>query len=221
MLAQRFTKFFDIASLHRCSGRTIFFFQNSLDWLSWESVTEFKNFFSPKHQKKTATQITPTATQFNFRVAETAMQNFDSKFIPVLDEDESDDQDDGLPQPNEHSGYVPEVTDRMYGDEEDDAAGRERYGGLEVPTGMNQYLRPAPFQFKCRYRTTTCSRRSAANSSTRNTTSSYSRNTISSYSRSTANSTTSSSNDQEWPTSEATDALRKKTMEVSRSLAVW
>ena len=40
--------------------------------------------FSPKHQKKTATQITPTATQFNFRVAETAMQNFDSKFIPVL-----------------------------------------------------------------------------------------------------------------------------------------
>ena len=61
-----------------------FIFQNSLDWLSWESVTEFKNFFSPKHQKKTATQITPTATQFNFRVAETAMQNFDSKFIPVL-----------------------------------------------------------------------------------------------------------------------------------------
>ena len=55
----------------------------------------------------------------------------------VLEEDESDDQDDGLPQPNEHSGYVPEVTDRMYGDEEDDAAGRERYGGLEMPTGMN------------------------------------------------------------------------------------
>ena len=40
--------------------------------------------FSPKHQKKTATQITPTATQFNFRVAETAMQNFDSKFIPAV-----------------------------------------------------------------------------------------------------------------------------------------
>ena len=73
---------FDIASLHRCSGRTIFFFQNSLDWLSWESVTEFKNFFL-QNAKKTATQITPTATQFNFRVAETAMQNFDSKFIPV------------------------------------------------------------------------------------------------------------------------------------------
>ena len=44
-----------------------------------------QQFFSPKHQKKkTATQITPTATQFNFRVAETAMQNFDSKFIPVI-----------------------------------------------------------------------------------------------------------------------------------------
>ena len=55
----------------------------------------------------------------------------------VLEEDKSDDQDDGLPQPSEHSGYVPEVTDRMYGDEEDDAAGRERNGRLEVPTGMN------------------------------------------------------------------------------------
>ena len=33
--------------------------------------------------KKTATQITPTATQFNFRVAETAMQKIDSKFIPA------------------------------------------------------------------------------------------------------------------------------------------
>ena len=43
-----------------------------------------QEFFSPKHNKKTATQITPTATQFNFRVAETAMQNFDSKFIPAL-----------------------------------------------------------------------------------------------------------------------------------------
>ena len=43
-----------------------------------------QEFFSPKHQKKTATQITPTATQFNFRVAETAMQNFDSKFIPDM-----------------------------------------------------------------------------------------------------------------------------------------
>ena len=40
-------------------------------------------FFSRTQQKKTATQITPTATQFNFRVAETAMQNFDSKFIPA------------------------------------------------------------------------------------------------------------------------------------------
>ena len=75
---------FDIASLHRCSGRTIFFFnyQNCLDGLSWESVTEFKNFFLQNTTKETATQITPTATQFNFRVAETAMQNFDSKFIP-------------------------------------------------------------------------------------------------------------------------------------------
>ena len=74
-----------LTSLHfiaAAEGLT-FFFQNSLDWLSWESVTEFKNFFS-KTPKKTATQITPTATQFNFRVAETAMQNFDSKFIPGL-----------------------------------------------------------------------------------------------------------------------------------------
>ena len=43
-----------------------------------------QEFFSPKHQKITATQITPTATHFNFRVAETAMQNFDSKFIPAV-----------------------------------------------------------------------------------------------------------------------------------------
>ena len=65
-------------------GLSFFFFKifNTLDWLSWESVTEFNIIFSPKHIKKAATQITPTATQFNFWVAETAMQNFDSKFIP-------------------------------------------------------------------------------------------------------------------------------------------
>ena len=60
-----------------------FNYQNCLDGLSWESVTEFKNFFLQNTTKETATQITPTATQFNFRVAETAMQNFDSKFIPA------------------------------------------------------------------------------------------------------------------------------------------
>ena len=60
------------------------YYQNCLDWLSWESVTEFKIFFSKTQQKKTATQITPTATQFHFRVAETAMQNFDSKFSPAV-----------------------------------------------------------------------------------------------------------------------------------------
>ena len=63
---------------------SFFYYQNCLDWLSWESVTEFKNFFLKKTTKKTATQITPTATQFHFRVAETAMQNFDSKFIPEV-----------------------------------------------------------------------------------------------------------------------------------------
>ena len=77
---------FDIAPLHRCSGRTIFFPSKYLiPWTGWAGkASRSSTFFSsPKHTKKTATQITPTATQFNFWVAETAMQNFDSKFIPV------------------------------------------------------------------------------------------------------------------------------------------
>ena len=84
MLAQQFTIFFDIASLHRCSGRTIFFFFKFPGLVELGKCHGVQEFFSPKHQKKTATQITPTATQFNFRVAETAMQNFDSKFIPAF-----------------------------------------------------------------------------------------------------------------------------------------
>ena len=77
---------FDIASLHRCSGRTIFFLLSKLPGLvELGKCHGVQEFFSPKHnKKKTATQITPTATQFHFRVAETAMQNFDSKFIPVV-----------------------------------------------------------------------------------------------------------------------------------------
>ena len=75
------TSFHFIAAAEELS----YFNQNCLDWLSWESVTEFKNFFSKTHKKST-TQITPTATQFNFRVAETAVQNCDSKFIPGLDQ---------------------------------------------------------------------------------------------------------------------------------------
>ena len=74
-----------LTSLHFIAAAeelSFFNYQNCLDWLSWESVTEFKNFFLQNTTKKTATQITPTATQFHFRVAETAMQNFDSKFIP-------------------------------------------------------------------------------------------------------------------------------------------
>ena len=60
-----------------------FFFSNFPGLVELGKRHGVQEFFSPKHQKKTATQITPTATQFNFRVAETAMQNFDSKFIPV------------------------------------------------------------------------------------------------------------------------------------------
>ena len=84
MLAQQFTKFFDIASLHRCSGRTIFKKKKFPGLVELGKCHGVQEFFSPKHQKKTATQITPTATQFYFRVAETAMQNSDSKFIPVV-----------------------------------------------------------------------------------------------------------------------------------------
>ena len=74
---------FDIASLHRCSGRTIFFLLSKLPGLvELGKCHGVQEFFSPT--KKTAAQITPTATQFNFRVAETAMQNFDSKFIPAV-----------------------------------------------------------------------------------------------------------------------------------------
>ena len=76
-----------LTSLHFIAAAeelSFFCYQNCLDWLSWESVTEFKNFFLQNTTKKTATQITPTATQFHFRVAETAMQNFDSKFIPAV-----------------------------------------------------------------------------------------------------------------------------------------
>ena len=77
---------FDIASLHRCSGRTIFLLLSKLPGVvELGKCHGVQDFFSPKHNKKTATQITPTATQFNFRVAETAMQNFGSKFIPVFE----------------------------------------------------------------------------------------------------------------------------------------
>ena len=54
-----------------------------IPWTGWAGkASRSSRIFFSKTPKKTATQITPTATQFNFRVAETAMQNFDSKFIP-------------------------------------------------------------------------------------------------------------------------------------------
>ena len=62
------------------------FFIIKIAWTGWAGKVSRSSriFFLQNTTKKTATQITPTATQFNFRVAETATQNFDSKFIPAL-----------------------------------------------------------------------------------------------------------------------------------------
>ena len=58
-----------------------FFFQNSLDWLSWKSVTEFKNFFLQNAKKNCYTNHTNCyAIQFSCR--RNCYANFDSKFIP-------------------------------------------------------------------------------------------------------------------------------------------
>ena len=54
------------------------------DWAGKASCHGVQHYFFSKTHQKTATQITPTATQFDFWVAETAMQNFDSKFIPAI-----------------------------------------------------------------------------------------------------------------------------------------
>ena len=77
---------FDIAPLHRCSGRTVCFFPKYLiPWTGWAGkASRSSTLFFLQNTKKTATQITPTATQFNIWVAETDMQNFDSKFIPAV-----------------------------------------------------------------------------------------------------------------------------------------